>query len=334
MGKRNAEAVRMGEMNDALDAFAKEMQSRGVPLSLMNEDGTTNYLNVLTLLKDPNYSQYREENPDVIRQARVNLGTERGNQLLRGAFDVATLAFSLNQISRAKKIDDTPPDFPRRPERNLSLRRAMADASRNAAQGLTDAERASLREQQARGYNKVRTDLLNTSGGQSGAAQANLQVAAAQQSRDSLRETALSEDVRRGNRARLDSLIGRELQEDANLSQFDQNRFQMREMPLWRARSAAKERLMSHGILNAYGAASNLVSDVSEIGQMFRGSTPGTIYGNDYYNSASADGQNPLDGVFNNNARFIETGGGLLQGAGQRLTDKVTWDPYNQGSRF
>lgn len=323
---RTKNTRKMKELGDSLDALAQQMEGLPTPLSLQNEDGTPNYANLLALLKDEQYSDFRDANPELVRAARGTMGAERFNNLMKTGVTATKLAFGIDQMRRAGKIDDTPPRFPTRPSRNERLRTAISDAELGAAQGLSDAERATLEEERTRGFNRSLRNIINTGGGQSGATQAGAQVASAAAAREALRGTALSEEVRRNNRQRLDRLVGMSMQEDANLSQFDRDRFRMREMPIWQAQSAAKRDLMQAGILNTFDAGEQLVSDVAGVRNMFRQNAPGTIYSNDYYKD-NVEGANPLTNVFDNGARFMNTGQEVFLGDGYGIMQNTWGNP-------
>lgn len=323
-----------------LEQLAKYMKDKGYPHKIHNADGTLDYKKLIRTVKSPEFSKFREAHPDFAANAKTNTALDfitKGASLGMG---VAKLAHSLGQIRRGKNIDSTPPAYAKRVGRNRNLRRGLADAYRNASQGMTDAERQLLNEGQERDYLRDRNNIVSTSGGQSSTARANLQALAARRSAQRLRNTVASEGIRRNNRSRFDKLTGMEMQEDQRMERFGQQRFRDRSMPLYRMNMAAKDRLINTGLTNAWNSADNILGNAVGLGNMFRNDLPGTVYDNKRYGN-----DHPLGAVFNNPTNTMQTGDALLggaingmqggasglgQGYKQGLDDMHEYDFYNQ----
>lgn len=293
-----------------LEELAKYMKDKGYPQRIHNADGTLDYKKLIRAVKSPEFSKFREAHPDFEANAKTNTALDFITKGAGLGMGVAKLAHSISQINRGKRIDDTPPAYAKRVGRNRNLRRGLADAYRNSAQGMTDAERQLLNEGQERDYLRDRQNIVNTSGGQSAAARANMQALAAQRSAQRLRNTVASEGIRRQNRSRFDRLTGMEMQEDQRMERFGQQRFRDRDMPLYRMNMAAKDRLIKTGLTNAWDSADNILGNAVGLGNMFRNDLPGTVYGNKRYGN-----DHPLSSVFNNPTNTMQTGDALLGGA-------------------
>lgn len=293
-----------------LEQLAQYMKDKGYPQKIHNADGTLDYKKLIRAVRSPEFSKFREANPDFEANAKTNTALDFITKGAGLGMGVAKLAYSLGQIRRGKAIDDTPPAYAKRVGRNRNLRRGLADAYRNSAQGMTDAERQLLNDSQERDYLRDRQNMVQTSGGQSSTARANLQALNARRSAQRLRNTVASEGIRRQNRARFDRLTGMEMQEDQRMERFGQQRFRDRDMPLYRMNMAAKNRLINTGLTNAWNSADNILGNAIGLGNMFRNDLPGTVFDNKRYGN-----DHPLSAVFNNPTNTMQTGASLLGGA-------------------
>lgn len=296
------QAQTLQDLMDKLNGFVNDMRARGVPMKLHNTDGSVNYNAVMDFLYDPKYSKYRDAHPEIVRQARSNIRTVQAQAGGAAALNFGKLAFSLDQIRQSKQIDNTPPSYPRIPQRNQALQREISRTEAGAETGMTPLERRLAQEGVLQNYRKLKQDIVTTSGGQSGATQANLQVAAQQRGRSLQALEAQAYRQKAEQQQRLGGLIGQQMSEDANRSQFEQNRFRYQQMPMYEQRVGARERLLAHGLTNAFGAADKIYSDMNQLGQMFRGDLPGYVPPNEYY-----DNEHPLDAIYNNPLRRMRT---------------------------
>lgn len=278
---------------ESLDSFFKENDTTSMPVDIKNPDGSPNYNNIMRLLNDPEFSKYRDANPQVFKNAKTNAAIDFIGRGLEVGSDIAKLGFSLNQIKQAKKIDDKPIPYAKRPQRNNLLRRSIASAYRRSKEGLSAPERTALNEGEGRASESLKQNLIRT--GQSSNIAAGLQQGHLNRLRNQRGIAAQSEGIRRQNERRLDTLNQMQLSEDARQQQFSENKFRFRDMPLYQQKIAAKQRLLSSGLTNAFNAGDRLVKDAISLGNMFRGQTPGTIFPNTRYQ----DDDHPLNAVFN-----------------------------------
>lgn len=292
------QALLMKNLLDQMYALMQQSGVSGPPLRLQNGDGSINYRNLLKLLQSDDYSTWREENPTLASEAGARLRTDIGTQMAQTGLTIGKLGFAIKQIRDAEQIDDTPPNFPVRPRRNQYLRQGLADTFRMSREGLGAAERSQLNQQLQQDFARNQQRILQSSGGQSGGVQSNMQVLARQQQLGRQQAAALNERARRQNQAQFNALIPQSIAEDRQQYQYGLDRFRYRDMPVYNQRLAAKERLMQAGYTNLDAGTNALFRDMSGLAQMFNGQVPGAAYSNAIYESIP-DGP-PLQAVFQN----------------------------------
>lgn len=280
-----------GQLTDLYSILFGMQKGGNTPIPLFSDDGTPLYVNIRRVMGDPAFAEWRENHniKSIYHQFMVgSLG-----QLAKMGSDMAKFGFSLKQISDAKKIDDTPPDFPKAIARNENLQGALSQAWISANEGLSSAERSLMNEQIDRDFGTDIGNIIRTGGGQAGATQAAAAVAGRRRNLQRIRATAQNQQVRRQNRERLDRLINMQLREDERLNRHRVQKFNYRDMPIWRQRVAAKEALRKAGIENAFGSIDSLIGKAIPFAEDFFQKSPVTAFPGEGDQTATPDTMTP-----------------------------------------
>ena len=170
----------------------------------------------IKLQTDP---QYKQQVLDIAQEAEAGKTSEnlsQGINMVLGGLDIANSIKQINASNQASARSRRP-SRPVIPRRDMYLQQAL----RNAEEGTMDASRA-LAPAEAQINDQYLSDVNAAkiaSGGQLGAYGAYRQLAANNRNRASLNLVPLADEVRRGQQARYDSLLGQRMQETQNMFQ-------------------------------------------------------------------------------------------------------------------
>lgn len=163
--------------------------------------------------------EYKEQTLRIAEDAeagRVSANITEGLNMIMGGVDIAS---SINQIRKSDQAlsRSRRPSRPSIPQRDVYLQQAL----RSAEEGTMDAGRA-LAPVQAQINDQYLSDMSNAktaSTGQSGQFGAYAQLAANRRNRSAMQLAPLQDEIRRGQQARYDNLLGQRLDETQNMFQ-------------------------------------------------------------------------------------------------------------------
>ena len=305
-----------------LDEMKEMLAGLGTPISLTMPDGSTNYMAVLRIMRDPEYQDFRDSHPEQFGALRNNFGVQMAGNLLQTTNDLAKLGFALSQIKRANNTRDRMPLRMRRPDDDQQLNIELSDLQQDIEEGLNRTDRSLAEAEDDRAFNSAVQRAQQFSGGQAASAQANAQSAARARARRSLLRTSQSQRARMENRAQMRNLLGlRQQQIDRGL-RVDQFNNQQ-DMKRFAIVNQAKTDLMRAGYENAFNAGDALFQDLADASAIFQDQMPGFVY----RDNLTEDASTPLNAVFNNPVRTMQTGTALF---GPAQYSDIVGQGYNQ----
>lgn len=169
------------------------------------------------LQSDPVYKQKILKIASDQEGARLTEKMSEGMNLVLAGTDIIQ---SINQIRSAKRASakSRKPGRPAVPQRDALLQAALRDAQ----EGITYEGQRAIAPVQAQIQDQYQNDIQNAriaSTGQAGAFGAYAQVAADRRNRAAMNLAPIQDEIRRGQQARYDSLLGQRLQETQNMFQ-------------------------------------------------------------------------------------------------------------------
>jgi len=249
--------------------------------------------------------QYKQQTLDIARKAeqgKVSDNLVNGFNLVLAGTDVAN---SISQIKRSNAgLKANPrPARPAIPQRDMMLQQAL----RNAQEGTFDAGRA-LAPAQAQIQDQYLSDIQNgktASTGQAGEFGAYAQLAANRRNRAALQLAPMQDEIRRGQQARYDNLLGMRMDETQRM--FDnQNSLYGQDLNQYNLQQQAYRGLGSQGRSNLrnslYNAAPQVANTIASnyTDQKYRNLyNQMNMYGQDAAEAAVKAEQN-LDGYVGN----------------------------------
>lgn len=253
-------------------------------VQLYREDGTLNLSGAEKVLNDPQYSIFREKQPELVNEIKSAYNQEALSQGLKIGDTIGKTAFALGQVREADQRRIPKPNYPTRKNNRdlLNFQYGQATGGRDA--GMSARQRSLLEDNIARQSNANRRQLLEAGGGQSGAVQAGLQNM--QQSINQQNSNLLQQDemLRRQQQRRSDGLLSMITNDINRENTYAQNKFVQRDLPLYTVENEAKSRLMQAGLSNAFAGGTALANQLDAAVRLFGDRMPGmTVRGNSIY---------------------------------------------------
>lgn len=275
--EQKAWAASQGISLDGMADFAKKFEGKS-PLKLYLEDGVTpNIYAINDLLKNPRYAGWRNQNPGAVsaaKRAKIGSIAEKASAI---GLDAAKLAYGVEQVSKAKKIDTRLGAFPAPQKKSSALQRYLAQQQASAESGISSQQYDIERQQQGRDIDAILERAKASSEGQPGMYASSLQGIMNKAQQGAAGRLEATNSARMSARNAMAGALGTEGLEASRIQQSRENAFTQRTAPeaeFNRNRAAAME---NAGVRNMFGATSDLQSDLLDLYAVFRGDMPGVI---------------------------------------------------------
>ncbi len=338
--KEKADALKSQLLMSKLDSALRDIQNLPAGVNLYMPDGSPNYAAVMRVLRSDEFASFREANPDVFKSARMAMATNLAGHAASTTSEIAKLAFSLDQIRRAKRVDDRFPQPLGQQPADQALKDEITALRQEIEVGANVADQRMAQRDADLAFRSASAAGAEYSGGQAASAQAISRVAARTRQLEGNRQMIASMRARAEARARMPQLLAMRQQEIERSGRVDMFNAQVAE-DRQRIVSDAKAKLMNAGFTNLFTQSDNIFSAMTDLSNQFGSQMPGYVRPLDPA-SAPASGSSfdpdmisSLSNVFNNPILFMNTGESLLGGY-EELTapqDDITGRMGNMGLR-